>query len=229
MEEELLCDINSEIQIEDFEEIAEDGEVEEVKELSDKEIGEIQEELSINGDFLKNFEDEDLFERNEAGVYEYEKTEVGKCARGSLESAEVPERNVYAQRVVGGEFREEDDEGGHLIGTRFKGSGELENLEAQNKNLNRSGYKIMENEWADVLKNDGKVYVNIETYHPAESERPDSFMGYSIMEDANGERRWDAFSFQNASIEEQDEWARIADEEWENKQRIKGDKNAVDM
>ena len=43
-------------------------------------------------------------------------------------------RNNYAQRVVGGNDRLDDDDGGHLVATIFKGSGNMDNLVPMNSN-----------------------------------------------------------------------------------------------
>ena len=58
------------------------------------------------------------------------------------------------QVAAGREDRLPDDDGGHLIGTQFHGSGDIDNLIAQNRQINRSGgewYK-MEEIWANALK-----------------------------------------------------------------------------
>lgn len=152
------------------------------------------------------FSDPKLFERNESGEYTYQSNEYGKTAFGSLDLTDHPQRNSAAQRAAGGVDREPMDDGGHLIGARFRGSGGDENLEAQNRNVNRSDYKQMENEWAKDMKEDSHVYAHIETYHQEGSERPDVFMGYSITENKDGIREWDAFSFENISHSEQEEF-----------------------
>ena len=159
------------------------------------------------------FNDPDLFKDNEAGVYTYSNSDAGKIASGSLKIADNPERNSYAQRTVGGEFRQENDQGGHLIGARFGGDGGMVNLEAQNANVNQIGYKDLENEWAKSLENGDKVYVHIETSRPEGSGRPDAYMGYSITEHPDGSRDFDTFSFQNDSYAEQDSWNEIIDSE----------------
>lgn len=43
----------------------------------------------------------------------------------------------YAQKVAESEDRLHDDEGGHLIASIFKGSGDLDNLVPMNSNLNK--------------------------------------------------------------------------------------------
>lgn len=148
---------------------------------------------------------ENLFDENQPGDYEYSENQYGKTAKGQL-TLENGQRNAYAQRTVGGNDRLATDDGGHLIATRFNGSGEKENMEAQDANLNRGSYKIHENELADQLSSGNKVYENVETFKSNGSQRPDAYMGYTISEDQNGNRQWDAFSYTNASASEQQEW-----------------------
>ncbi len=152
--------------------------------------------------------DDSLFEDNKETDYIYTETDYGKHASGQLD-LEKGKRSAYAQRTVGGEDRQEYDDGGHLIGSRFAGSGSYENLDAQSRDLNRGEYKKMENEWAKSLENGERVYVDVNTYKSNGSDRPDSFMGYSIAEDGSGTRSIDAFSFQNESVETQEEWEEI--------------------
>ena len=89
---------------------------------------------------------------DEPGDYTYTETEWGKSASGVLELADDPERDSVAQRSAGGEFRKPDDDGGHLIGARFGGSSSAENLEAQNRQLNRGEFKAVENELARSIE-----------------------------------------------------------------------------
>lgn len=95
-------------------------------------------------------------------------------------------RNAHSQRVAGREDSvvEADtvqglDDGGHLIGTQFNGSGDLDNLVAMNRDINRSGgeWFNMEKDWAKALKETPpkKVTVNIEPKYSGKSLRPDSF------------------------------------------------------
>ena len=163
-------------------------------------------EESDRQSFLENLEDVDLFVNNLPGDYHYLESTDGKSAWGSLELTEEGVRNPGAQRIAGGEFREATDDGGHLIGTRFGGSSELENIDAQNRNLNRGGYKTEENSWATSLEEGNQVFVNVDTYKSNGSDRPSAYMGYKIEEDTEGNRSWDAFSFTNVSRQEQKEW-----------------------
>lgn len=156
--------------------------------------------------------DDQLFNESKAGVYQYSENELGKSASGSLILSDNGIRNQKAQLEAGGEDRKDDDDGGHLIGTRFEGSPELENIDAQNRNVNRGNFKQQENNWAEHLKQDEKVFVNIDTYKTNGSDRPEAYMGYSIIEDTDGNRKVEAFSYQNQSNTEQEEWEDIVNE-----------------
>ena len=72
--------------------------------------------------------------------------------------------------------KQEGDHAGHLIGDRFGGSSELDNLVSQAKNVNMSEYKVIENQWAAALKNGQKVSVKIDINYDAGNSRPSSFM-----------------------------------------------------
>ncbi|WP_164515182.1 DNA/RNA non-specific endonuclease [Paenibacillus lentus] len=101
-------------------------------------------------------------------------------------------RNGYAQRVAGREDRLPDDEGGHLIASIFKGSGDLDNLVPMNGNLNKGEWKKLENTWADALKQGDEVKVKITPNYKGNSQRPDSFdIKYKIGEDDWEIRRFD--------------------------------------
>lgn len=156
-----------------------------------------------------------LFSENPAGEYTYNVDEYGvKSASGSLQLTDETVRDNAAQAAAGGEMRRGSgsewgaDDGGHLIGARFGGAAGEENLTAQNRNLNRSGYKQMENRWEAHLKAGDKVYVHIEADDPL---RPEAYMGYVIYENPAGERDWDAFHMVNESKAEILQWEAEAD------------------
>lgn len=123
-------------------------------------------------------------EYTDGNGYKYTTDGIGRIsnAQGQLQLGEG-ERNPYAQRKVGGTDRLSNDDGGHLIGNQFKGSGEIDNLVPQNSGINRSGgewYK-MEQQWANALKEGSVVKVDITPNYSGNSLRPDSFkVKYSI-------------------------------------------------
>ena len=158
-----------------------------------------------------------LFSEYKSGEYEYEVSADGKSATGSLKIADAPERDSKAQASAGGDFRRSKDhewgadDGGHLIGARFGGETGEENLTAQNRNLNRSDYKQMENDWAARLENGEKVFVHIETDG---AERPNAYMGYAIYESPDGTRDFETFHMVNESRSEVARWEEEA-AEWD--------------
>lgn len=58
---------------------------------------------------------------------------------------------------IRGEYPERDD-GGHLIGSQFKGSGGIDNLVPMNSQINEAGgsWHELEKEWAEALNKGGK-------------------------------------------------------------------------
>ena len=93
-------------------------------------------------------------------------------------------RDPAAQMQVGWGDRLSTDHGGHLIGTRFNGPGDYQNLAAQNGNLNTSAYKRMENMWAQHVRAGDDVRVNVEAVYDHGGLRPSHFVAnYEI----NGE------------------------------------------
>lgn len=89
------------------------------------------------------------------------------------------ERNLYSQRTVGGVDRLMDDDGGHLIASMFKGSGDIDNLVAMHKSVNRSGgeWYSMEQEWKKAIENGKSVTdVKLEPVYSGNSLRPNSFI-----------------------------------------------------
>ncbi|MCY8155465.1 ribonuclease YeeF family protein [Bacillus spizizenii] len=89
-------------------------------------------------------------------------------------------RNQYAQSNAGKpQDRKPDDDGGHLIATQFKGSGQFDNIVPMNSQINRSGgrWYEMEQEWAKALKEEPPetVSVQIENVYQGDSLRPTLF------------------------------------------------------
>ena len=96
---------------------------------------------------------------------EVNKLELGKA-----------DRNPYAQRTAGEVARLPSDDGGHLIASQFKGSGDIDNLVAQSKNINRSGgeWFNIEKEWSKALKDGKNVFdIKIDLQYTNNSLRPD--------------------------------------------------------
>ena len=129
--------------------------------------------------------------------YRYTTDEFGRISRVEVDELVLKKgkRNAYSQRVAGREYRiteaelwEGLDDGGHLIGTQFNGPGDLDNVIAMNREINRPGgaWYNMEQEWASALKEvpPRKVTVDIQPVYSGKSLRPDSF---NVMYKIEGE------------------------------------------
>lgn len=143
----------------------------------------------------------DSIETYTSNGYEYALDDEGRIARaGGDLRLEDGERNSKAQLEAGGEFRRDSDDGGHLIATRFGGSGDLDNLIAENSNVNRSGFKSLENEWARELANGNDVHVELSPIYQEGVERPHVLMGEYEVKDAGKSKGLEYFSFTNENL-----------------------------
>lgn len=88
------------------------------------------------------------------------------------------DRNSYQQKVSGRNDRGDDDHGGHLIASMFKGPGEGINIVPMDKTFNGSGgeWGQLEKTWQSALKSNKSVKVNIQPIYSGTSKRPASFM-----------------------------------------------------
>lgn len=180
--------------------------------MSDTEVNDIISEVQEGRSLGNDLADPTLFTAHEAGDYTYVESKLGKSASGILEICDAPIRDASAQRSAGGVDRRPDDDGGHLIGARYGGSADAENLDAQNRQLNRGPFKAMENGWAAQIESGDQVFVDVESFKGDDSDRPSAFMGYAITEHPDGSRDWDSFSFPNESAEQQENWGKDVDE-----------------
>ena len=144
---------------------------------------------------------EDNTKEYSSNGYDYRANDKGQIlhAEGQLR-LEEGERNSYAQRVAGGEYRHENDDGGHLIGTRFGGSGELDNIVAEDRYVNRGAFKSLENEWAENIEQGNDVYVEIDPVYHGDSQRPDVITAKTEINDGD-KSTVDYFSVTNENLE----------------------------
>lgn len=123
-------------------------------------------------------------EQYEVNNYSYETDRYGRIKRcEGILRLEEGKRNTAHQTRAGGEYRLENDEGGHLIGRRFGGSERVDNLVPMEYDVNHHEYKELEDDWAEELKKDNKVDVQIRCKYEEESTRPSTFIiKYKITE-----------------------------------------------
>lgn len=104
---------------------------------------------------------------------------IAKIEASDLKYGEV-KRNQYAQSNSGKPDRLLKDDGGHLIASIFKGSGDIDNLVPMSSQINRSGGKWyeMEQRWLKALKTDPPktVTVSIKAFYESDSLRPSEFL-----------------------------------------------------
>lgn len=128
----------------------------------------------LNGDLVPNTD------YVVSGRYTYSTDASGRVEQvtGTLDLKHA-DRNGYQQTKAGQEGGIKDgvdgDEGGHLIAAIFNGPGEQINYHAMDGTLNKSGWKVMENEWAAALKEGKQVDVDIKAVFEGDSKRPDAF------------------------------------------------------
>ena len=163
-----------------------DGSVDEVVEASS-----VVKEVPYGEHIIKGSRGKKILAPNVKYVSEdYESTtdSLGRITSVNAENLalETAGRNLHSQRTAGGIDRLPEDDGGHLIASMFKGSGDIDNLVAMNSDINRSGgtWYEMEKEWKSALNDipPRKVTnVSIEPVYSGDSLRPISFnISYQI-------------------------------------------------
>ncbi len=88
------------------------------------------------------------------------------------------DRNVYQQRIAGGDDRLPGDHGGHIFGTQFGGPGEAINITAMRDTLNAVGgrdYYNLETQWRELAAQGGEVQVKVDLSYPGDSLRPETY------------------------------------------------------
>lgn len=104
--------------------------------------------------------------------YEIDERERTRRVSGVLVLAPPQPRSRSLQRSAGGTDRLPKDDGGHYIAPRFNGPTEAFNHFAQDANVNRGRYRVMEDEWARKKRAGHQVTVTIVPHFRATSQRP---------------------------------------------------------
>jgi hypothetical protein len=118
--------------------------------------------------------------------YTYKSDMFGRpvSASGNLKSNPNPSGTRdsaarQAQASAGGADRLTTDEGGHGLGNRFFGRSDAWNLTPQDKNLNHSAYRTMENGWAKALDKGHSVQAETRAVYDKPTLRPTSYISTS--------------------------------------------------
>ena len=98
-------------------------------------------------------------------------------------------RNNYQQKTSGkNNGHADDDHGGHLIATMFKGPGEGINLVPMNEKFNGSGrqWYQLETDWKKALNEGKNVQVHIQPIYSDASKR---LSGFIVNQTVNGKKQ----------------------------------------
>ncbi|MHB1316159.1 MAG: DNA/RNA non-specific endonuclease, partial [Christensenellales bacterium] len=115
--------------------------------------------------------------------YLYETDGISRISRFKTDHLRLTEREGRLSHNPNTPGKLEKDHAGHLIGDRFGGSPELDNLISQSSGVNQSQYKKIENQWAKAIKEGKQVKVDVEILYEGDSMRP---TGFNIQYEVNG-------------------------------------------
>lgn len=118
---------------------------------------------------------------SEGYKYETDNKSRIKSASGNLR-LEEGQRDSNAQLKAGGDDRQEGDQGGHLIGRQFGGSGKIENLVAMKGELNQGNYKSMEMDLRKAVEDNKNVDVTIDVKYDGNSKRPSKIIAAYVID-----------------------------------------------
>lgn len=104
--------------------------------------------------------------------YQIDDEKRTRSVSGTLTLGDTQVRSRREQAAAGFPDRRPQDDGGHYIAARFKGPTDAFNHFAQDANLNRGTYRIMEDQWARAKKSGKSVVVRIAPAYVGSSRRP---------------------------------------------------------
>lgn len=141
------------------------------------------------------------------GDYKYAQNQNGKSASGIIEIGSTSDRDLGAQKSVGGADRQAGDHGGHLIADRFGGRNDLSNLDAQAANVNQKDQANLERNVAELATDpNNTVSISVANFNSV-GERPDATMiNVGVHNNTSGEIDEQHVSFQNANHDLQQSW-----------------------
>ena len=110
----------------------------------------------------------------EANGYKWTFDETGlfQELEGTVTLNDSPRRSRSAQARAGGSDRRRTDDGGHWIPPRLNGPPLDFNHWAQDLNLNRGQYRLLEAQWYQAKRSGKEVRLKIQAVYPEGSRRP---------------------------------------------------------
>ncbi len=151
-----------------------------VKEILDEEVGAmtakkapkrfVSDPFDANGNLKPNV-------RYESGEYNYigETDEYGRLSKMKANKLKSTKRKKRLDHETNTPGKKKGDHAGHIVGDRFGGSPELDNLVSQLSSVNLSSYKKIENIWAKAIKAKKTVIIEVKINYIGLHKRPSSF------------------------------------------------------
>lgn len=108
------------------------------------------------------------------GGVTYKTDELGRIilCEGSVKQTPDGERDLEAQKQVGGQDRREGDQGAHIVARILGGAKGIENLLPVRETINKGPYKTMENEISQALDEGKDVSIHVDVKYDGDSRRP---------------------------------------------------------
>lgn len=114
------------------------------------------------------------FRTGEFGYWGYT-DKLGRLSKVKTDNLQLTKREGRLPHNYNTPGKLEGDHAGHMIGDRFGGSPELDNLVSQAGRLNLSEFKKLENHWAKSKELGKKVKLEIDIIYKGNNTRPSSF------------------------------------------------------
>ena len=130
--------------------------------------------------------------RYQAGEFDYfyETDEQGRICNWNTEDLQLTFREERLPHNSKSPGKKQGDHAGHLVGDRFGGSPDLDNIVSQAKEVNLSAYRKIENEWASAIRRGETVTVNMDIEYEGSSTRPKAFVVTYAIDGEKVEKRF---------------------------------------
>lgn len=132
-----------------------------------------------------------LIRKFKTGEFGYlgETDKLGRLSNVKTNNLQLTKREGRLPHKFNTPGKLDNDHSGHMIGDRFGGSPELDNLVSQSSTANLSTFKKLENEWAKALKQGKKVEIDITIEYEGNDLRPFAFVVKYKINNKNHKKR----------------------------------------
>lgn len=114
--------------------------------------------------------------------YEYVTDDKGRIKGAYTDNLHLkPEGQKRGSHNSRSRGKQDGDDAGHLFADQFDGSGGLDNIVSQARDLNQGAWKNMEESWADAI-NDGKTVEVFTEINYGDGARPTGFTVKTVID-----------------------------------------------